>query len=125
MIKQIKRKKEEKGKVKTKNIILKESQFKRLIEDHMNEVSAIDIADTLKNIPCTGEGIKSIMNKKIMNHGFEDVNIKFLGYGKDNKKVLRYIVHTEGPIFIIDTMSNSETQPPCMEVMDVIAYTKA
>ena len=70
MIKQIKRKKEEKGKVKTKNIILKESQFKRLIEDHMNEVSAIDIADTLKNIPCTGEGIKSIMNKKIMNHGF-------------------------------------------------------
>jgi hypothetical protein len=111
--------------VKTKNIILKESQFKRLIEGRMNEISAIDIADVLKDIPCTGDGVKSIISKKIMDYGFENVTIKFLGYGKDNKKVLRYIVHTEGPIFIIDTMSNSETQPPCMEVMDVIAYTKA
>ena len=78
----------------------------------------------IKNVE-VGDGVKSIISKKIMDYGFENVTIKFLGYGKDNKKVLRYIVHTEGPIFIIDTMSNSETQPPCMEVMDVIAYTKA
>lgn len=91
----------------------------------MNEISAIDIADVLKDIPCTGEGVKSIISKKIMGYGFDEVTIKFLGYGKDDKKILRYIVYTEGPIFIIKTMSNSEHQPPCMEVMDVVAYTKA
>ena len=125
MIKQTKRKKEKIKRVGNKSIILKESQFKRIIEGRVNEVTAIDIANILKDIPCTGEGIKSLISKKIMGYGFEDVNIKFLEYGKNDKKILRYIVHTEGPIFVIDAMSNSEAQPPCMEVMDVIAYTKA
>ena len=95
-----------------------------LTETRINEVSAIELANVLKDIPCTGEGIKTLINKKLMGYGFEDVNIKFLGYGED-KKILQYIVHTEGPIFVIDTMSNSEAQPPCMEVMEVLAYTKA
>jgi hypothetical protein len=106
-----------------KTIILKETQFKRIIENRMNEVTAVELADVLKDIPCTGESIKSLISKKLMGYGFDDVNIKFLGYG-DDKKLLRYIVHTEGPIFVINTMSNSESQPPCMEVMDVTAYTK-
>lgn len=106
-------------------IRLTESQLEKLTESRINEVSAIELASVLKEIPCTGESIKSLISKKLMEYGFEDVNIKFLGYGEDDKKILRYIIHTEGPIFVVDTMSNSEAQPPCMEVMNVIAYTKA
>ena len=106
-------------------IRLTESQLEKLTEARINEVSAIELANVLKEIPCTGESIKSLISKKLMEYGFEDVNIKFLGYGEDDKKILRYIIHTEGPIFVVDTMSNSEAQLPCMEVMDVIAYTKA
>jgi len=106
-------------------IRLTESQLERLTEVRINEVSAIELANVLKEIPCTGESIKSLISKKLMEYGFEDVNIKFLGYGEEDKKILRYIIHTEGPIFVVDTMSNSEAEPPCMEVMDVIAYTKA
>jgi hypothetical protein len=106
-------------------IRLTESQLEKLTESRINEVSAIELASVLKEIPCTGESIKSLISKKLMEYGFEDVNIKFLGYGEDDKKILRYIIHTEGPIFVVDTMSNSEAQPPCMEVMDVMAYTKA
>ena len=106
-------------------IRLTESQLEKLTETRINEVSAIELANVLKEIPCTGESIKSLISKKLMEYGFEDVNIKFLGYGEEDKKILRYIIHTEGPIFVVDTMSNSEAEPPCMEVMDVIAYTKA
>lgn len=105
-------------------IKLTESQLEKLTETRINQVSAIELANVLKEIPCTGESIKSLISKKLMEYGFDEVNIKFLGYGED-KKILQYIVHTEGPIFVIDTMSNSEAEPPCMEVMDVIAYTKA
>ena len=105
-------------------IKLTESQLEKLTETRINEVSAIELANVLREIPCTGESIKSLISDKLLQYGFEDVNIKFLGYGED-KKILQYIVHTEGPIFVIDTMSNSEMEPPCMEVMDVIAYTKA
>lgn len=101
-----------------------ESQLEKLTKTRINEVSVIELANILKKIPCTGESIKSLINKKLMEYGFEDVNIKFLGYGENDKKVLQYIIHTEGPIFVVNTMSNSESQPPCMEVMDVIAYTK-
>ena len=106
-------------------IRLTESQLEKLTEARINEVSAIELANVLKEIPCTGESIKSLISKKLMEYGFEDVNIKFLGYGEEDKKILRYIIHTEGPIFVVDTMSNSEAEPPCMVVMDVIAYTKA
>jgi len=106
-------------------IRLTESQLEKLTESRINEVSAIELASVLKEIPCTGESIKSLISKKLMEYGFEDVNIKFLGYGEDDKKILRYIIHTEGPIFVVATMSNSEAEPPCMEVIDVIAYTKA
>ena len=105
-------------------IKLTESQLEKLTKTRINEVSAIELANILKEIPCTGESIKALISKKLMEYGFEEVNIKFLGYGED-KKILQYIVHTEGPIFVIDTMSNSEAEPPCMEVIDVIAYTKA
>lgn len=108
-----------------KVVKLTEAQLEKLTKTRINEVSAIELANILKEIPCTGESIKSLISKKLMEYGFEDVNIKFLGYGEDDKKTLKYIIHTEGPIFVIDTSSNSEVDPPCMEVMDVIAYVKA
>lgn len=101
-----------------------ESQLEKLTKTRINEVSVIELANILKKIPCTGESVKSLINKKLMEYGFEDVNIKFLGYGEDDKKVLQYIIHTEGPVFVVNTISNSEVQPPCMEVLDVIAYAK-
>ena len=108
-----------------KIVKLTESQLERLTERRINEVSAVELANILRDIPCTGESIKSLISEKLMEYGFEDVNIKFLGYGDEYKKNLQYVVHTEGPIFVIDTMSNSEAEPPCMVVVDVIAYTKA
>ena len=68
-----------------KIIKLTESQLDKLTETRINEVSAIELANVLKDIPCTGEGIKTLINKKLMGYGFEDVNIKFLGYGEDKK----------------------------------------
>lgn len=107
-----------------KIIKITESQLDSLTKRRINEVGAIELANILKQLPCTGESVKKLISDKLLDYGFTDVNVKFLGYG-ENRKILRYVVHTEGPIFIIDTMSNSEVQPPCMGVMDVIAYTKA
>ena len=106
-----------------KIIKLTESQLDKLTETRINEVSAIELANVLKDIPCTGEGIKTLISKKLMEYGFKDVNIKFLGYGK-NKKRLKYIIHTEGPIFVVKTRSNTDLELPCMEVFDVVAYVK-
>ena len=72
-------------------IKLTESQLEKLTETRINEVSAIELANVLREIPCTGESIKSLISKKLMEYGFEEVNIKFLGYGED-KKILQYIV---------------------------------
>tara|TARA_R110002110_G_scaffold154328_4_gene348176 strand:- start:735 stop:1067 length:333 start_codon:yes stop_codon:yes gene_type:complete len=110
--------------MKTKIIKISESQLQKLTESRINEVSAVEIADVLRSIECTGEGIKSLITKKLLDYGFDNVNIKFLGYG-DDKKDLQYIVHTEGPIFVIITRSNSDAEPPCMAVMNVTAYTQA
>lgn len=107
-----------------KVIKISELQLQKLTESRINEVSTVEIANVLKSIDCTGESIKSLITKKLLSYGFESVNIKFLGYG-DDKKDLQYIVHTEGPIFVIITRSNPESEVPCMGVMDVIAYTKA
>lgn len=107
-----------------KIIKLTESQLERLTEVRINETSAIQIANILKKIPCTGENIKHLISTKLLDFGFDEVNIKFLGYSEGNK-ILQYIVYTEGPIFTINTISNSKTNPPCMEVVDVVAYIKA
>ena len=104
-------------------IKLTESQLAKLTESRIKEVSTVELASALKELPCTGEGVKELINKKLMEYGFEDVNIKFLGYGK-NKKRLKYIIHTEGPIFVVKTRSNTDLELPCMEVFDVVAYVK-
>jgi hypothetical protein len=108
-----------------KIIKLTESQLERLTQNRINEVTALELADILKNIPCTGESIKSLITKKLKEYGFQKVDIMFLGYDEQNKKILKYIVHTEGPIFTIDTMSNANTEVPCMDVIDVTAFIEA
>lgn len=107
-----------------KRIKITESQLKLLIERSDYELSAIGLAKSLKNTPCSGDSIKNIIHRKIIDYGYRDITIKFLGYG-DNRKDLIYIVHTDGPIFVVTAQSNSESNPPCMDVIDVIAYTKA
>jgi len=108
--------------MKNKTIILKEGQFKKLIENRMNEISAVEIADVLSEIECTGENIKSLVVKKLTSFGFEDVIIKFLGYSDDND--LTYIIHTEGPVFEFKAKSEFEGEQPCLSIYDVVSYTK-
>lgn len=105
-------------------IKITESQLNGLVERKVSDYTAIEFANILKDIECTGESIKHIVEKKLSTQGFEEVNIKFLGYG-EYKDDLKYIVYTEGPIFVFTARSRSEMEPPCMEVTDVIAYTKA
>ena len=106
-----------------KVIKLTESQLEMLTEKRIEDLSASQIANLLGDLPCTGENIKTLITEKLTELGFTMVNIKFLGYG-ENKKVLQYIVYTEGPIFVIDTISDSEAEPPCLKVINVVAYNK-
>lgn len=101
-----------------------ESQLNTLVERRTSDYSAIEVAKLLKDVECTGESVKHIVEKKLLSTGFEEVIIKFLGYG-EYKDDLKYIVYTEGPIFTFIAKSRSEMEPPCMDIVDVIAYTKA
>lgn len=107
-----------------KVIRITESQLDQILERRTSDYSAIEVAGFLKDVECTGESIKSIVERKLSQHGFEDIMIKFLGYGEE-KDDLKYIVYTEGPIFTFVARSRSEMEPPCMDIIDVIAYTKA
>ncbi len=104
-----------------KTIILKESQLKRLMEIRVNEVNANEIAQTLESIDCSGEDLKFLMEKKMMEYGFEDIRINFIGY--DEEKNMMYMLYTEGPIFIVKAKS-SLGETPCMDVVSVDSYTK-
>jgi len=108
--------------MKNKTIILKEGQFKKLLENRMNEITAVEIADILSEIQCTGESIKSLVIKKLKSFGFENVTIKFLGYSDNND--LTYIVHTEGPVFVFKAKSEFEGEQPCLSIYDVVSYSK-
>lgn len=107
-----------------KIIKITESQLNMLTENRVSELDSIYIAKILESISCTGETIKRLINKKLTEHGFNTINIKFLGYG-ENRNILQYIVYTEGPIFVVNTISKFKNEKPCMEVTDVISYVKA
>ena len=47
-----------------KTIKLTEKQLQMLTETRINEVTAIDIANVLKTIGCTGESIKKLISSK-------------------------------------------------------------
>lgn len=105
-----------------KTIILKESQMKRLMEKRINEVTADEVAQTLASIECSGEDIKTLMEYKLYEYGFEDVRLKFIGY--DEGKNMMYIIYTEGPIFVAKARSEEESDLPCLNIFEVSAYTK-
>jgi hypothetical protein len=50
-------------------IKLTESQLEKLTETRINEVSAIELANVLRDIPCTGESVKSLINDKLLQYG--------------------------------------------------------
>jgi hypothetical protein len=107
-----------------KVIRITESQLDELVERRVSDYSAIEVAQFLKDIECTGESVKSIVERKLSEHGFEDIVIKFLSYGSE-KDDLKYIVYTEGPIFTFVARSRSEMEPPCMDITEVTAFTRA
>lgn len=109
--------------MKRKNIILTESQLQRLTEIRIQEYTANEIVNILSSIDCTGESVKTLVSRKLSELGFEEITIKFLGYGGISDE-LKYIVYTEGPVFVFTAKSKSNVNPPCMDIVDVVSYTK-
>ena len=106
-----------------KTIILNESQVKRLMENRINEVSAEEIANVLSSVECSGEDLKTLMERKMVEYGFEDVRIKFLGYTAEERDMM-YLIYTEGPLFVAKARSEQGDGAPCLNIYDVQSYTK-
>ena len=105
-----------------KKIILKEQQLKKLIESRINDFNVEDIASKLESIECTGADLKYLVNQILSKYGYEDIKVLFLGYDEQTKD-LRYIAHTEGPIFVYKTKSEvSAEDKPCLTIYDVKVY---
>jgi len=105
-----------------KKIILKEHQIKKLIETRINDFNIEDIALKLESIDCSGEDLKYLVTKILKNYGYEDVKVLFLGHD-DQTKDLRYIVYTEGPVFVYKTKSEvSPEDRPCLTIYEVKVF---
>jgi len=105
-----------------KKIILQEHQIKKLIEARINDFNIEDIAKQLNNIDCSGEDLKYLVTKILTNYGYEDVKVLFLGHDEQTKD-LRYMVYTEGPLFVYKTKSEvSAEDRPCLTIYDVKVY---
>jgi hypothetical protein len=105
-----------------KKIILTEDQVKKIVADRINDFNLEDIVNSLSKIDCTGEDLKKIVKRILNRYGYKDISVIFLG--KDEKtKNLKYIVHTESPIFTYKTKSKiSDLDTPCLSVYDVKVY---
>ena len=105
-----------------RKIILKEHQLKKLIETRINDFSVEDIAGRLESIECTGEDLKYLVREILSKYGYEDVKVLFLGHDEQTKD-LRYIAHTEGPVFVYKTKSEvTADNRPCLTIYDVKVY---
>ena len=51
-----------------KIIRLTESQMAKLTEVRINEVTAAEVAKVLETIPCTGQSVKSLISKKLLEY---------------------------------------------------------
>jgi len=105
-----------------KKIILTESQVKKLLEARVNDFNLEDIVQKLESIDCSGADLKYLVSKILRGFGYKDVKVVFLGHDEMSKD-LRYLAHTEGPIFTYKT--KSEVTPddrPCLSIYDVKAY---
>lgn len=105
-----------------KKIILKEHQLKKLIEMRINDFNVEDIAQKLESIACTGADLKYLVREILSKYGYENVKVLFLGHDEQTKD-LRYVVHTEGPIFTYKSKSEVSTEDkPCLTIYDVRVY---
>lgn len=105
-----------------KKMVISEEQLKRIMEFKVNELNVIDVARQLKNIPCSGEGIKTLVNNKLEELGYSGVKINFIGYEEETNNLM-YSIYTEGPMFVIKAQS-SKSDKPCMDIIYVQAYDK-
>jgi hypothetical protein len=105
-----------------RKIILKESQLKKIIETRINDFNVEDIAQKLESIECTGSDLKYLVTEILSKYGYEDIKVLFLGHDQETKD-LRYVVHTEGPIFTYKTTSEvTADDRPCLNIYDVKVY---
>jgi hypothetical protein len=105
-----------------KKIILTESQVKKLLETRVNDFNLEDITQKLESIDCSGADLKYLVSKILRGFGYKDVKVVFLGHDEMTKH-LKYLVHTEGPIFTYKTKSEvSSDDRPCLTIYDVRAY---
>ncbi len=105
-----------------KKILINEDQLKRIMEFKKNEYDIIDVAKQLKRLPCSGESVKTLVDRKLVELGYRDVKINFVGY-EDETNHLMYSIYTEGPMFIIKANSVGGDKP-CLEINYVQAYDK-
>ena len=105
-----------------KKMLISEEQLKRIMEFKANELNVIDVAKQLKNLECTGEGIKTLVTNKLNELGHAEVKINFLGH-EDETNNLMYSIYTEGPMFVIKAQSSS-SDTPCLQIVFVQAYDK-
>lgn len=105
-----------------KKIILTEQQVKNLLEYRINDFNLEEIVQKLESIECSGADLKYLVTKILRGFGYKNVKVVFLGHDEMTKH-LRYLAHTEGPIFTYKT--KSEVTPddrPCLSIYDVRAY---
>ena len=105
-----------------KKIIIKESQLKKLMENQVGELNLVDVAKKLKNTPCTGESIKTLVIRELEEMGYDQVIVNFIGY-EDETNNLMYSIYTDGPMFVLKARS-SGNEKPCLDVIYVQAYNK-
>jgi len=81
------------------------------------------VSKQLKNIECTGEGIKNLIFNKLNELGYLKIKISFIGYEEETNNLM-YSIYTDGPMFIIKAQSSIGDDTPCMEIIYVQAYDK-
>ena len=92
------------------------------MEFKANELNVVDVAKQLKSLECTGEGVKSLVTRKLNELGFMDIKINFLGH-EDETNNLMYSIYTKGPMFVIKAQS-TQSETPCLQIIFVQAYDK-
>ena len=92
------------------------------MENRIEEMNLVDVAKKLKNIPCTGESIKSLVKNELNQLGYTTVIVNFIGHEEETNNLM-YSIYTEGPMFVLKAQSSGNEQP-CLEVIYVQAYDK-
>lgn len=92
------------------------------METRVDEMNTVDIAKKLKNIPCSGESIRTLVVRELKSIGFGEVIVNFIGYENETNNLM-YSVYTEGPMFVLKAQS-SGNETPCLDIIYVQPYNK-